>query len=91
MIKKILLFLVLSNTVMADYSQNEVEVFISFMHTKHSYSKEHLQELFNEIKIEPRIKKYFKKAPERTLTWNGCKLNKKNCTNYKKLFVTKKI
>ena len=90
MIKKLLLFLILSNTAMADYSQNEVKDFISFMHTKHSYSKENLKELFNEIKIEPRIKKYFKKAPERTLTWNGCKLNKKNCTNYKKLFITKK-
>ena len=90
MIKKLLLFLVLSNTAMAGYDQHEVNDFINFMSSKHSYSKEHLKLLFDEIKIEPRIKKYFKKAPERTLTWNGCKANDKKCTNYKKLFVTKK-
>ena len=90
MIKRLLLFLVLSNTTMASYDQYEVNNFINLMHTKHSYSKEHLKLLFNEIKPELRIKKYFKKAPERTLTWNGCKDNDKKCTNYKKLFVTKK-
>jgi membrane-bound lytic murein transglycosylase B len=90
MIKKLLLFLVLSNTAMANYDQHEVNNFIDFMNSKHSYSKEHLKLLFNEIKVEPRIKKYFKKAPERTLMWNGCKAEDKKCTNYKKLFVTKK-
>ena len=90
MIKKLLLFLVLSNTAMANYDQHEVTNFISFMNSEHSYSKEHLKILFNEIKTEPRIKKYFKKAPERTLTWNGCEANDKKCTNYKRLFVTKK-
>ena len=90
MIKKLLLFLVLSNTAMANYDQHEVTNFISFMNSEHSYSKEHLKILFNEIKTEPRIKKYFKKAPERTLTWNGCALNDKKCTNYKNLFVNNK-
>ena len=90
MIKKLLLVLVLSNTAIAGYDEYEVNDFINFMHAKHSYSKEHLKLLFNEIKTEPRIKKYFKKAPERILTWNGCGANDKKCTNYKKLFVTKK-
>jgi membrane-bound lytic murein transglycosylase B len=90
MIKGLLFFLVLSNTAMASYDQYEVNDFINFMYTKHSYNKEHLKLLFNEIKAEPRIKKYFKKAPEKTLTWNGCKANDRKCTNYKKLFVTEK-
>ena len=90
MIKGLLFFLVLSNTAMANYDQHEVNDFINFMYTKHSYNKEHLKLLFNEIKAEPRIKKYFKKAPEKTLTWNGCKANDRKCTNYKKLFVTEK-
>jgi membrane-bound lytic murein transglycosylase B len=90
MIKGLLFFLVLSNTAMANYDQYEVNDFINFMYTKHSYNKEHLKLLFNEIKAEPRIKKYFKKAPEKTLTWNGCKANDRKCTNYKKLFVTEK-
>ena len=90
MIKGLLIFLVLSSTAMASYDQYKVNNFIDFMNSKHSYSKENLKILFNEIKAEPRIKKYFKKAPERTLTWNGCKANDKKCTNYKKLFVTKK-
>ena len=90
MIKGLLIFLVLSSTAMASYDQYKVNNFIDFMHSEHSYSKENLKILFNEIKAEPRIKKYFKKAPERTLMWNGCKAEDKKCTNYKKLFVTKK-
>ena len=90
MIKKFLFILVLSNTVLADYNHNKVDDFINYMYAEHSYSKENLRLLFGEIKSQPRIKKYFKKAPERTLTWDGCKTSVKNCTNYKKLFVTKK-
>tara|TARA_Y100000389_G_scaffold142417_1_gene140434 strand:- start:4849 stop:5877 length:1029 start_codon:yes stop_codon:yes gene_type:complete len=90
MIKGLLIFLVLSSTAMASYDQYKVNNFIDFMYSEHSYSKENLKILFNEIKAEPRIKKYFKKAPERTLMWNGCKAEDKKCTNYKKLFVTKK-
>ena len=35
------------------------------------------------------LKKFFKRAPERTLTWNGCDKTDINCTNYKNLFVNK--
>jgi len=71
------------------YSTNEVQKFINFMYTEHNYDKKILNTLFSEIKPEERIKKYIKKAPERTLLWNGCNEKNKNCTNYKKLFVTK--
>tara|TARA_B100001057_G_scaffold224669_1_gene224951 strand:+ start:16071 stop:17099 length:1029 start_codon:yes stop_codon:yes gene_type:complete len=71
------------------YNKNEVQKFINFMHTEHNYNKKNLNTLFSEIKSEERIKKYIKKAPERTLLWNGCDEKNKNCTNYKKLFVTK--
>ena len=91
MIKKFLLLLILSNIAMAGYKHSEVDDFISYMHEKHTYDKESLRVLFSEIKSQPRIKKYFKKAPERTLTWNGCQANVKNCTNYKNLFVTNVI
>ena len=55
MIKKLLLFLVLSNTAMAGYDEYKVNDFINFMHSKHSYSKEHLRLLFNEIKVIPML------------------------------------
>ena len=73
----------------ADYSSGEVKSFINFMSSEHNYDKDLLKKLFDEIKTEKKIKKYFKKAPERTLTWNGCNKEDKSCVNYKKLFVTK--
>ena len=32
---------------------------------------------------------FFKRAPERRLTWNGCEPQEKQCLNYKRLFVNK--
>ena len=69
------------------YNSNEVNNFINYMYEKHNFKKDELRELFNEIKEEKKLKKFFKKAPERRLTWNGCKLKQKDCINYKKLFV----
>ena len=95
MIKKIsltIIFLILGTNVQANlegYDNNEIKNFINHMHTKHNFNKAKLEKLFIEIIPEKRIKKFFKKAPERTLTWNGCDKKDKNCTNYKKLFVTK--
>jgi membrane-bound lytic murein transglycosylase B len=48
-----------------------------------------LRKLFSQIEEEKKLKNFFKKAPERRLTWNGCKLKEKQCINYKKLFVNK--
>jgi membrane-bound lytic murein transglycosylase B len=59
------------------------------MYKKHDYKKDDLRKLFDQIKEEKKLKKLFKKAPERRLTWNGCKLKEKQCINYKKLFVNK--
>jgi membrane-bound lytic murein transglycosylase B len=72
-----------------DYKNNKVISFINFMHKEHGYNKNELQSLFNEIKSESRLKKFFTRAPERMLTWNGCEKYDVTCTNYKKLFVTK--
>ena len=72
-----------------DYNTNDVKKFIQYMKNEHNYDSKVLSKLFSEIKTEERIKKFFKKAPERTLTWNGCDAKDKSCTNYKKLFVTK--
>ena len=72
-----------------DYDTNDVKKFIQFMEKEHGYNSKILIKLFSEIKSEEKIKKFFKKAPERTLTWNGCDAKDKKCTNYKKLFVTK--
>ncbi len=89
MIQRLLFLLVLlSGNVLADYNNSEVEDFINYMNNEYSYDKKSLQELFSEIQSQPRIKKYFKRAPEKTLTWNGCQKSDKNCTNYKNLFVT---
>ena len=91
MMKKIFIIIFLmSNSVMADMDKNMVNNFIEYMHDEHSYNKIELKELFDNVKVESRIKKYFKKAPERILTWNGCSRKDKKCTNYKNLFVTKK-
>jgi len=71
------------------YNKKDINDFIEFMHTEHKFDKRLLSSLFSEVKTEKRIQRYIKKAPERTLSWNGCELKNKNCTNYKGLFVTK--
>ncbi len=86
----IFLMFCLSNITHADnYKNNEVKNFINFMYKEHGYNKQELQSLFNEIKSESRLKKFFTRAPERTLTWNGCEKYDATCTNYKNLFVKK--
>tara|TARA_B100001564_G_scaffold309399_1_gene280433 strand:- start:2109 stop:3125 length:1017 start_codon:yes stop_codon:yes gene_type:complete len=79
-----------SHTISAELNDEDVNNFVEYMSNKHSYNKTELNILFDNVKTESRIKKYFKKAPERTLTWNGCGAVDKKCTNYKNLFVTKK-
>ena len=91
MIKNILIFIIFaSSPVFGGVDNNEVNIFIKFMHDKHSFDQEELRNLFDNVKIEPRIKKYIKKAPERTLTWNGCAIDDRKCTNYRNLFVNNK-
>jgi len=91
MIKNILIFIIFaSSPVFGGVDNNEVNIFIKFMHDKHSFDQEELRNLFDNVRIEPRIKKYIKKAPERTLTWNGCAINDRKCTNYRNLFVNNK-
>jgi len=88
----IIIFLIVGPNAQANlknYDNNEIKNFINHMYSKYNFDKKELEKLFIEIIPEKRIKKYFKKAPERTLTWNGCDEKNKNCTNYKKLFVTK--
>ena len=68
--------------------KKEVQDFIKYMYEEHNYEEKKLKQLFSKIKPNKKIKKYIKKAPERTLTWNGCNENDKNCTDYKQLFVT---
>ena len=91
MIKILLIILTLSFNFVA-YAQNgyntyEVDSFIDEMYQKHNYNKKDLKELFSKIKEEKKLKKFFKKAPERRLTWNGCSPDEKQCINYKGLFV----
>jgi len=69
------------------YKSTEVNNFINYMYEKHNFEKEDLRRLFDQIKEEKKLKKFFKRAPERRLTWNGCDLKENNCINYKKLFV----
>ena len=71
----------------ANYDSNQVNNFINYMYEKHDFEKKELRALFDEIKEEKKLKKFFKKAPERRLSWNGCEVNEKDCINYKKLFV----
>ena len=90
MIKYFLIILLsISSTAYSELRNDEVNNFIEFMYKKHTYDKSKLRLLFDDVKTESRIKKFFKKAPERILTWNGCKKLDNNCTNYKNLFVTK--
>ena len=91
MIKIILIFIIfISSPVFGEVDNNEINIFIKFMHDKHSFDQAELRNLFDNVRLEPRIKKYIKKAPERTLTWNGCDLNDSKCTNYRNLFVNNK-
>ncbi len=84
----ILLTLIFSDiSASTSYNSNEVNDFINHMYKKHDFKKDELRELFNQIKEEKKLKKIFKKAPERRLTWNGCDSIEKGCINYKKLFV----
>ena len=70
------------------YSTKEVNDFIEYMTDKHNFSKNDLIDLFANIKEETKLKRFFKKAPERRLTWNGCEPSEKQCINYRGLFVT---
>jgi len=93
MMKFILFFSLLISTIFNanasnSYDTKEVSNFIDYMAKKHNYKKNDLRNLFNQIKEEKKLKKFFKKAPERRLTWNGCEQNEKQCINYKSLFVT---
>jgi membrane-bound lytic murein transglycosylase B len=91
MIKIILIFIIfISSPVFGEVDNNEINIFIKFMHDKHSFDQAELRNLFDNVRLEPRIKKYIKKAPERTLTWNGCTRNDSKCTNYRNLFVNNK-
>ena len=69
------------------YNTKEVSKFIDYMADKHHYKKNDLRNLFSNIKEEKKLEKFFKKAPERRLTWNGCVQNEKQCINYERLFV----
>ena len=69
MIKILLIILIFSFNFVA-YAQNgydtyEVDSFIDEMYQKHNYSKKDLKELFSKIKEEKKLKRFFKKAPER--------------------------
>jgi membrane-bound lytic murein transglycosylase B len=89
----VLLFLNPANLYSAKnpYDNVEVENFITFMKEKHNYNEKKLRSLFEQITPESRLTKFFKKAPERTLTWNGCSKKDIRCTNYKNLFVNKSL
>ena len=80
--------IILNANASNSYNTEDVDKFIDYMGKKHDYKKNDLRNLFNDIKEEKKLKKFFKKAPERRLTWNGCGPNEKQCINYKKLFVT---
>ena len=69
--------------------KTEVTKFVNTMNQKYNYDKSELFQLFDEVKIEKRIKSLIKKAPERKLTWNGCTKKDKKCINYRGLFVNK--
>ena len=84
----LLISIIFDANASSSYDTKEVSKFIDYMAEKHDYKKNDLRNLFNKIKEEKKLKKFFKKAPERRLTWNGCEQNEKQCINYKSLFVT---
>ena len=62
MIKNILIFIIFaSSPVLGGVDNNEVNIFIKFMHDKHSFDQEELRNLFDNVRLEPRIKKSIKK------------------------------
>ena len=70
MMKFILFFSLLISTIFNanasnSYDTKEVSNFIDYMAKKHNYKKNDLRNLFNQIKEEKKLKKFFKKAPER--------------------------
>ncbi len=83
-----LCFLATNISANSSYDSTEVDNFIKYMYEKHNFKKDELRGLFNNIKEEKKLKKFFKRAPERRLSWNGCGSKEKNCINYKRLFVT---
>tara|TARA_B100000427_G_C15512308_1_gene596776 strand:+ start:2054 stop:3079 length:1026 start_codon:yes stop_codon:yes gene_type:complete len=88
------LFFIFSSNLYAsnnDYDNKNVENFITFMKETHNYDEKKLRKLFSQITPEKRLIKFFRKAPERTLTWNGCLKKQKGCINYKNLFVNKSL
>jgi membrane-bound lytic murein transglycosylase B len=85
----VVIFSSLNLSANSSYNSDLVRNFIDEMHDKHNFDKEGLQKLFSTIKEEKKLKKFFKKAPERRLTWNGCELKEKKCINYRGLFVNK--
>jgi membrane-bound lytic murein transglycosylase B len=84
-----LLLFTLNASANKSYDTNSVKKFIDEMYEKHDYKKDDLRKLFSQIEEEKKLKNFFKKAPERRLTWNGCMLKEKQCINYKKLFINK--
>ena len=84
-----LLLFTLNASANKPYDTNSVKKFIDEMYEKHDYKKDDLRKLFSQIEEEKKLKNFFKKAPERRLTWNGCMLKEKQCINYKKLFINK--
>ena len=88
LIISLLISIILNANASNSYDTREVNKFIDYMVQKHGYKKNDLRNLFNNIKEEKKLKKFFKKAPERRLTWNGCERDEKQCINYKGLFVT---
>ena len=88
LIISLLISITLNAIASNSYDTREVSKFIDYMVQKHGYKKNDLRNLFNNIKEEKKLKKFFKKAPERRLTWNGCEQDEKQCINYKSLFVT---
>ena len=68
--KFILFTLLLTSTILNanannSYNTEDVNKFIDYMAKKHDYKKNDLRNLFNDIKEEKKLKKFFKKAPER--------------------------
>ena len=66
--KYVIIFVVIfsSLNISANSSYNSILVrdFIDEMYEKHNFDKQELQKLFNKIKEEKKLKKFFKKAPE---------------------------
>ena len=56
MIKNILIFIIfISSPVFGEVDNNEINIFIKFMHDKHSFDQAELRNLFDNVRVEPRI------------------------------------